>query len=99
VPRSVSTRKSFTSCDRENVIGSFADELTAYRVDSDYGALDRHHMEQCRDGDDLVRFFVHLDLPEHEARGEGRDHGHVQKGENGFHDALCLTQREMKRQP
>ncbi len=39
-------------------------------------AFDRHHVEQRGNGDDLVRFFVHLDLSEHEALagGEGRDH-------------------------
>ena len=36
--------------------------------------LDRHHIEQCRNGDDLVRLVRYLDLPEHQAleRREGR---------------------------
>ena len=39
-------------------------------------ALDRHHVEQRRYGDDLIGFFRHRDLPHDEAlaRGEGRDH-------------------------
>ncbi len=49
---------------------------TPYGVDGDHGAFDRHHVQERRNGDDLVGFLRHLDLPEHEtlARGEGRDH-------------------------
>jgi hypothetical protein len=48
----------------------------AHRVDGNDGPLDRHHVEQRRDGDDLVRLVCHLDLPEHEALAcrEGRNH-------------------------
>jgi len=47
--------------------------LTSHRVERDNGALDRHHLEQRGNGDDFVRLFIHLDLPEHEslARREG----------------------------
>ena len=50
--------------------------LAAHRVDCYDRALDRHHVEQRRDGDDLVRLLAHLDLAEHDAlpRREGRDH-------------------------
>ena len=45
-------------------------------VDGDAGALDRQHVEQLRDGKDLVRLLRDLDLAEHEPlpRCEGRDH-------------------------
>jgi hypothetical protein len=40
------------------------------------GALDRHHVEQLWDRDDLIGLFRYLELPEHEAlaRCESRDH-------------------------
>ena len=68
--------------EREDVIGLLIQDflgdvaLAAHRVDGHDGTLDRHHVEQRRDGDDFVRLFRHLDLPEREplARCEGRSH-------------------------
>jgi hypothetical protein len=50
--------------------------FTAHGVDSDDGAFDHHNVEQRGDGDDLVGFLSHRDLPEHEplAGGEGGEH-------------------------
>jgi hypothetical protein len=44
--------------------------------DSDDGTLDRQHVEQGGNGDNLVRLLAHLGLRQHQAlpRGEGRDH-------------------------
>ena len=75
-------QRALVALQGEDVIGLLVEDLlgdvalAAHRVDGDDGALDRHHVEQLRDGDDLVGFLRHLDLPEHEAlaRREGGDH-------------------------
>jgi hypothetical protein len=66
---------------RENATGFFLDDffgdvaLTTHRVDRHDRALDRHHVEQRRDGDDLVRLLVDLHLAQRDAspRREGGD--------------------------
>ena len=75
-------QRALVAFQREDVIGLLVEDflgdvaLAAHRVDGHDGALDRHHVEQLGDGDDLVRLLRHLDLAEHEAlaRREGRDH-------------------------
>ena len=65
----------------EDVIGPLVHDLlgdvalTAHGIDGDDGALDRQHVEQLGDRHDLIGFFRHLELSEHEplARREGRD--------------------------
>jgi hypothetical protein len=58
-------------CTSHDLRGDVA--LAAYRVDRHDRALDRHHVEQRRDGDDLIRLLAHLDLAQHDAlpRREG----------------------------
>src|SRR4051794_30730264 len=66
----------------EDVIGLLIEDcpgdvtLTADRVNGHDSAFESHQVEQLRNGDDLVGFLRHLDLPEHEAlaRREGGDH-------------------------
>src|SRR5208337_536912 len=66
----------------QDVVGFLVDDflrdvaLAAHGVDGDDRALDRQHVEQGGNGDDLVRLLVHLRLREYEAlaRREGRDH-------------------------
>lgn len=50
--------------------------LAAHGVDGDDRPLDHQHVEERRNSDDLVGFFRHFDLPEHEAlaRRKGRNH-------------------------
>jgi hypothetical protein len=66
-------RGSLIALQRENVIGLFPDDfrgdvaLTAHRVDRHHRALDRHHVEQRRNGDNLIRLLVHLYLAQHDA--------------------------------
>ena len=69
---------SLIALQRKNVIGLLADDLardvalTSHCVDSHDRPLDRHHVEQRRNSDDLVRFLVHLHLAQHDAlTGEG----------------------------
>ena len=76
------TQRALIAFQREDVVGLLVDDfrsdvaLAAHRIDGHDGPLDRQHVEQLGDGDDLVGLFRHLDLAEHEAlaRGEGRDH-------------------------
>jgi hypothetical protein len=64
--------------ERDDVIGLLVDDfpgdaaLTPHRVYGDDGAFDRHHVEQGRNGDNLIGFFRYRDLPHDEtlARGE-----------------------------
>jgi hypothetical protein len=68
--------------EREHVIGIFVlgflgnIALAAHGIDGDDSALDGHHIEERRDGDDFVGLFRHLDLPKHKplARSKRRDH-------------------------
>ncbi len=67
---------------RQDVIGLFIDDLlrdhalAADGVNRNDGPLDRQHIQQLGDGDDLVRLLGHLNLTEHKvlARRKGRDH-------------------------
>ena len=72
--------------EREDVIGLLIQDflgntaLAAHRIDGHDGALDRHHIEERRDGDNLIRLFCHLDLPEHEALACRERRNHVDWG-------------------
>jgi hypothetical protein len=54
--------------------------LAANRLDGDDGALDCHHVEECRNGDDLVGLFRDFDLSEHEALTRRKCRHHVDRG-------------------
>ena len=72
-------QRSLIALQREHVISLLVDNLAgnlalaAHGIDGDDGTLDRHHVEELGDGEDLVGFVGHLDLTHDEtlAGGEG----------------------------
>jgi hypothetical protein len=79
------SQRSLIAFERDNVISLFFDDflgdisLTPHRVNGDDGAVDRQHVEQGRNGHDLVGFFRHRDLSEHEALTRGESGKHVDR--------------------
>ena len=76
--------------EREHVIGVFIQDflgniaLATHRIDGHDGALDRHHIEERRDGDDFVGLFRHLDLPKHKPLACRKRRNHVDGGFRAF---------------
>jgi hypothetical protein len=70
----------------EDVIGLLLDDLlgdlalAAHGIDGYDGALDRQHIEKCRNGDDLVRFVRHLDLAEYQTLACRESGHHMDRG-------------------
>ena len=76
------SERSLVALEGKDVIGLFVDDLlgdgplAAHGVDRDHGAFDGQHVQELRDGDNLVGLVGHLHLTQHHALtgGEGRDH-------------------------
>jgi hypothetical protein len=70
----------------EDVIGLLLDDLlgdvalAAHGIDGHDGALDLQHIEKRRNGDDLVRFVLDLDLAEHQTLARRECGHHMDRG-------------------
>jgi hypothetical protein len=58
--------------------------LSLSKDDADDGSFDGQHVQEFRDGDDLVGLLRHLDLCEHKTLAGGKGRNHV----NGVHSLL-----------
>ena len=78
-------QRSLIAFERDDVVGFLVLDLlgdgalAAHRVDGDDGALDRHHVEQRRNGDDLVGLLGDRDLPQHQPLPGRESRNHVDR--------------------